>query len=287
MKKIALVFVGLVVTACGIEGKNASVKEQQEAAGSIRRVVVGKGADSLFDAMENSGIEAERVNGRIIIGAMSLAADTAHCRITMNATQDTECNFRKKEESFDVKDGDHAKKAAVILDQYGARTMHAIYGVKLYEASKLLCTRGNGPLAITRCEFEVANRPDDSASRHREISNEQARLLYSSLESAGVEPETVDGRPILGSVTLKADETSCKVTYNANMTKVCQVSKKGQSLRPVDASLVEGLIEMLEEQGAQINPNVIGASSYVIRKVECSMTVLAEPTYNCSFELTK
>ncbi|MEY4632315.1 MAG: hypothetical protein RIQ81_2435 [Pseudomonadota bacterium] len=285
MKKIALVLFGLAATACGIENTNSSIKQQ--ASGPVRRIANGKSADALFDAMRNAGIRPEQSDGRIIVVTTSISAEGAYCKITMNATQDAECQFRKEGESFAVKDAALAKRAALVLDQAGAKTMHAIYGVNNYEASKLLCTRGNGPFSITRCEFEVAKRPDDNASPRKEISGDQAKILHNALESAGVAPETVDGRPILGAVTLKADEVSCKQTFDANLTKECEVSKAGRSLGAVEAGLLEGLIAMLDEQGANVNPQLIGASTYVIRKVECVMTVLAEPTYNCSFEVKK
>lgn len=286
MKKIALVVAGLITTACGMENNNAAVKASAPVL--THRTLAGKHADSLYEAMENSGIQPQRVNGRVIIGAINLVAKSAWCRVVMNATQDAECQFTKDGEQVAVKDAALAKRAAKALDAAGAQTMHAIYGVNNYEASDITCTRGVGPLALTRCELDVRKRDDDDKPQsEKQISGEQAKSLYSALESAGISAETVDGRPIAGAVTLKADEFRCQQRFDANLSKHCEADKKGQRLQEVDSSLFESLVSMLDEQGAQVNPRLVGATNYAITKVSCQMTVLAQPVYECSFDVAK
>ena len=286
MKKIALVVAGLITTACGIENNNAAVKALEPV--KAHRTLTGKHADSLFDSMANAGIEAQRVNGRVIIGAVNLVAEGAWCRVVMNATQDAECHFTKGQEQIAVKDAALAKKAAKALDAAGARTMHAIYGVINYEASAITCTRGVGPLALTRCELDVGKKDDeDNSQSEKKISGEQAKSLYSALESAGISAETADGRPIAGAVTLKADEFRCQQRFDANLSKHCEAEKEGERLKEVSSSLFEGLVSMLDEQGAQVDPRLVGATNYAITKVSCQMTVLAQPVYECSFDLVK
>jgi hypothetical protein len=286
MKKIALVVAGLMTTACGIENNNAAVKTS--AATKIHKVLTGVHSDSLFNAMENAGIKPQRAGGRIIVGAINLVAENASCRVVMNASQETECHFIENGEQREVKDAGLAKKAAKALDAAGAHTMHAIYGVNNYEATDMTCTRGVGPLALTRCEFNIPKHDDgDDSTLERKISGDQAKSLHAALESTGISAETVDGRPIAGAVTLKADALRCQQRYDANLSKNCEAEKKGLRLKPIDSELLEALVAMLEEQGAQVNPRLVGASNYAIKKISCQMTVLAEPVYECSFGLIK
>ena len=286
MKKIALVVFAGLATACGVNTNTSNVKSTAQF--PVHRSVGGMDAKALFAALENAGVKADTVDGRVIIGAVTLSASNLHCRVIMNATQDASCRVEKDGEYLDVSSARIAKSAADALDAAKAMTPHVLYGANLYNAADISCTQGVGPFALTKCDFNVIKPGDDeNSSISKKISGEQAEILYKSLESANVSPETVDGRPVYGAVTLKADELTCSKSFDANFTKSCEVSKGGERLGEIESSLLEGLVSLLEEHGAQVGPRLIGANKYAIGEISCQMTVLARPEYNCSFELMR
>lgn len=283
MKKFALVVVAGLATACGVNTNNSTVKSADF---PVHRSIAGTNAKILFAALEDAGVKPETVDGRIIIGAVTLSAGTLNCRVVMNAIQDASCRVEKDGEYLDVARASLAKRAAEVLEAAKAQTPHALYGVNIYEATDISCTQGVGPFALTRCEFNVSkDSSDDNASISKEISGDQAETLYKALESANVQAETVDGRVIIGAVTLKADELKCSKSFDGNFTKNCELSKRGERLGEIDSSLLEGLVDLLEDHGAQVSPRLTGANHYAIGEISCQMTVLARPEFNCSFEL--
>lgn len=282
MKKFALVVFAGLATACGANNSNVKSSAQFP----VHRSVAGMDAKILFAALEDAGVKQETVDGRPIIGAVTLSASTLNCRVIMNATQDASCRVEKDGEYLDVKSARIAKSASEVLDTAKALKPTALFGANIYEVSDISCTKGVGPFAKAECDFNVSlQNSDDNASILKEISGDQAETLYKSLESANVRPETVDGQPIFGSVTLKADELICDKSFDANFTKSCELSKRGVELGQIDASLLESLVDLLDAHGAQVGPRLIGANKYAIGAISCQMAVLARPEYKCSFEL--
>ena len=285
MKKFALIAFAGIATACGANSNNSLKSTAQF---PVHRSVGGVGAKALFAALENAGVKPDTVDGRVIIGAVNLSASSLNCRVTMNATQDASCRVEKDGQYLEVASAMVAKGAADALDAAKALQPTALFGANIYQADDITCTQGVGPFGKTQCNFNVRLQPDDqNASILKNISGEKAETLYKSIESANVQPETIDGQPIYGAVTLKADELTCSKSFDANFTKSCKLSKRGARLGEIESSLLETLVDFLEEQGAQVSPNIIGANHYAIGEISCQMTVLARPEYKCSFELMR
>jgi len=284
MKKYALVVFAGLATACGVNNSNVKSTAQFP----VHRSVGGEDANALFAALEDAGVKADTVDGRVIIGAVNLSASTLHCRVIMNATQDASCTAEKDSQKLDVASAGIAKAAANALDAADARVPLAVIGVTHYEATDIECSKAVGPYGTAKCDFNVSlHNSDENASISKKISGDQAETLYKSLESANVRPETIDGQPVYGAVTLKADELNCSMSFDANFTKSCEISKRGERLGEIDSSLLEALVALLEKHGAQVGPRLVGANQYAIGEISCQMTLLARPEYKCSFELMR
>ena len=287
VKKIALVVFAGLATACGVNNINTS-NAKSTAQFPVHRSVGGEDANALFAALENAGVKADTVDGRVIIGAVNLYASTLHCRVIMNATQDASCTVEKDSQKLDVASAGIAKAAANALDTADARVPLAVIGVTHYEATDIECSKAVGPYGTAKCDFNVSlHNSDENASISKKISGDEAETLYKSLESANLKPETVDGQPVYGAVTLKAEMLTCTKSFDANFTKSCALFKDGVRLGEMNSSRFEDLVDLFEKHGAQVGPRLVGANQYAIGEISCQMTVLARPEYKCSFELMR
>ena len=285
VKKSVTVSVAAVATlalfaACGIAKSPTSslnsVKQERE--------VSGKTAKALFRLLEEGGIEADTIDGRMITGATTLSADMVHCSIVMTANRDKRCEVTKSAKEVSVNHVGITREAIDALEILGARVNEHLIGAINYEIKNLSCTSPVVPNPQVRCRYELSDGRSDSEV---ELTGSDAAAFFDALESAGLEPATVDGQIIYGATTLKADAVHCAVISDRNSTKGCEVIDGRRQIELVDKAVISKLVSVMERIGAQIDPEVIGAMNFDVREVSCTKPVVPNPEVTCSLKLVK
>lgn len=268
-----------MLAACGVTNQTsqlASAKQTHE--------VSGKHAEALFHLLEAAGIEVDTVDGRVIIGATTLGADLVHCSVAMTANQDKRCEIEKSGRGQEVSEAAVAEKAVEALEAIGARVDERLIGAINYEIKNLTCTAPVVPNPEVNCSYELSS---GRASKDVEFSGDDAESIFNALESAGVQPASIDGRIIVGATTLKADAVHCSMSFDANFTKRCEISAEGREIELRDAALAASLVTALENIGAQLDTGLIGANQYEVHEVSCTRPVVPSPVFSCSLKLSK
>lgn len=270
-----------IFSACGIH-KSAtsslhSAKQSQE--------ISGLTAAALFALLEKTGIEADTIDGRMIVGATNLSAETVHCTVAMTANQDKRCELEKSGQGYEVTENSVTEKAVEALKILGAQVDQQLIGALNYEIKNLTCTSPVVPSPVISCTYELSSGRSDQAL---ELSAFDAATFFDALTAFGLKPATVDGHVIYGATTLKADAIHCSSGFDANFTKSCEASADGNDqLELNDAALAEKLVNVMERIGAQVDPQLIGATNYEVRDVSCTKGVYPGAHASCSLKLAK
>jgi len=184
-----------LVNACGAKAnENAFLRSAQ-----ADLEVSGEHAEALFRLLEEAGIKADTVDGRVIIGATTLSADMVHCSIASTANQDKRCEIQKSGEAYDVSKASVAARAVKSLDSLGAQVDPRLVGAINYEIKNVSCTSPVVPNPEISCSYELSQGRSDLGL---ELSGVDASTFFDSMEASGIQPATIDGQVIYGSTTL-------------------------------------------------------------------------------------
>ncbi|NDE16255.1 hypothetical protein EBZ80_15120 [bacterium] len=283
MKKTILVAFAVAATACGVQQHPVAATKSAGSAPELKKLE-GAHAEALFAALEDAGITPDTVDGRVIIGATNLSAETIRCSIIVNATQDRRCEFENSGKILEVQNQEIARQAVDALESVKAFARSAI-GATNYEAKDLVCSKAVGPQGAARCELLVSSDGQNNPDGSRHVEGPEARSLYLALESTGWQPDNlIDGIRVTGETQLSADYLHCKMISDRDFTKSCELGKNGESSQELGSkSLKESLVKFLDNIKAQVAPFAIGAVQYRIEELKCRKIELAEPTYECDY----
>lgn len=271
-----------LLNACGMNAnENAKLVSAEQS-----REVSGIHAAALYGLLEEAGIAADTIDGRVIIGATTLSAETVHCSIASTANQDKRCEIQKSGEAYDVSKASVAASAIESLDSLGAQVDRRLIGAINYEIKNLSCT---SPVVLKpeiSCSYELSHGRSDLAL---ELSGLDASTFFDSMEASGIQPATINGQVIYGSTTLNADAIHCTSSFDANFTKHCEITDgpSGSELKLNDAAMARKMVEVMERIGAKVNPQLVGANNYQVLEVSCTKPVVPNPEVSCHLKLVK
>lgn len=271
-----------LVNACGMGVNENALLRSAEA----NLEVSGEHAQALFGLLEEAGIKADTVDGRVIIGATTLSADKVHCSVASTANQDKRCDIQKSGEAYDVSKAEVAARAVESLESLGALVDPRLIGAVNYEVKNLSCTSPVVPKPEIHCSYELSQGRSDLAL---ELSGVDASTFFDSMEAAGIQPAKVNGQVIYGSTTLKAESIHCTSSFDAHFTKHCEFieSESGSELKLDDKTMAGKMVEVMERIGAKVNPHLVGANNYKVLDVSCTKPVVPNPEVSCSLNLLK
>lgn len=271
-----------LVNACGAKANENAFLRSAKA----DLEVSGEHAEALFRLLEEAGIKADTVDGRVIIGATTLTADKVHCSVASTANQDKRCEIKKSGEAYDVSKASVAARAVKSLDSLGAQVDPRLVGAINYEIKNVSCTSQVVPNPEISCSYELSQGRSDLGL---ELSGVDASTFFDSMEASGIQPATIDGQVIYGSTTLNADAIHCTSSYDANFTKHCEITDgaSGSELKLNDAAMAHKMVEVMARIGAIVNPHLIGANNYEVLEVSCTKPVVPNPEVSCHLKLVK
>ncbi len=244
--------------------------------------VTGSSAVALFQLLKESGVQAETIDGHVIMGATSYKADSIHCMTIMNAEQTKKCAVSKAEKILEVDDQSVALNAVAALDEMGVRVDADLIGALNYEISNINCTRPMVRNPVITCYYDKR-----AAVMPATLNAEQSDTIFDAMAGAGVKPETIDGQLPLGATTLKANQIFCSIISDANRTRTCGVLSNGQVIEISDSDTIDNLLDLLGSIGAAVNPELIGAANFQVNNVGCSKVVYPGAHASCVVQISK
>ena len=267
-----------VLAGCKTTGQgngSSQIKSDSDASFTVR----GASAAALFELMQESGIEAETMNGHVIIGATNYKADTIHCSVIMNADQTKQCTVIKSGKSIEIARQSVVQDAVTALDEMEARVDAELIGALNYEVKNMTCSKPVVPNPTVTCTYQAGG------AAALELSADHSDVIFDALSGAGVRPETVDGRLPTGAVNLKADQINCSIISDLNRTTRCSNVSRGNMKDIADASMSRKLASIFEDIGAVMRPVLIGAMNSQVNHVACSKGVFPGARASCSVKL--
>ncbi len=287
VKKSATVSLAAVASlalfaACGIAKNPTSTLNSALQEREVE--LIGSDAAAFFDALESAGLEPATVDGQIIYGATTLKADAVHCAVISDRDSTKGCEVIDGRRQIELVDKAVISKLISVMKRIGAQIDPGVIGAMNFDVRKVSCTKPVVPNPQVHCRYELSQGRSDSEV---ELTGSDADAMFDALESAGLEPATVDGQIIYGATTLKADAVHCAVISDRNSTKGCEVIDGRRQIELVDKAVISKLISVMERIGAQINPEVIGAMNFDVREVSCTKPVVPNPEVTCSLKLVK
>lgn len=286
MSRICLVMSVVAIplfTACGVAREpDAGLLEQN----SPGKSVTGKNAQVLFNLLKSSGLKEDpRGTGPFVRRVPKYSVDTLHCAIAMTANQDRSCEIEKNSNVIEIGNKALASQAVDVLKSLKAEVDEELFGAINYEVKNLQCF---GETAFARgfsCKYDLPKK--DSPSGELELKGSEAEILFDAMESAGIEPATIDGQVIYGATNLEAESAHCARLYDTSATRKCEFVASGIEKEVAGPALARSLTDLMDRLGAAVNPDLVGALNYEIRDIACSKPTIPQPEVRCSLKLVK
>lgn len=116
------------------------------------------------------------------------------------------------------------------------------------------------------------------------VQGTSAQALFELIKAAQVAAETIDGHVIRGATTFQVDTIHCTTIMDANQTKNCVVSKAGKNVDINQQIIAANAVDSLDQLGARVDADLIGALNYEIKNVTCTRPVVRNPIVTCYFD---
>ncbi len=258
-----------LLVACG---HHKSDRTELRAAHEGPKKISGYSAEAIFHLIEVSGVKPEVVVGQ---SSTTLRASKITCEFsTLNGSRFCEIGEIGREDLLFVVKADVLEQAGAALDQIGAQVDRHVFGLASYYLKDVSCTSQTIPKSEITCTYELRER--------KTLSEADAAIVFSSLESAGVKDVKADLQSSGDATTLTAQTIYC---IAMPQVQVCGVQTEPTKAEVETTELTQALLGVLTRVSVKSEaPFYEGSDQYEIHGVECSKSSKSGSKFECSFD---